>query len=282
MVSRYLPFVCPPHMDDGLVSARQCDKPTQAKRLEQPARSGSGGRLLCARRACAADCSEVSGINGYIGRITLRQTGLRILQFKAPVPIAGEIDANLQIPRGGRGIPRVSLAFSSASMAQPAPAPARPAPRPARGGATDPAGRRHSRPAGRQSTFAPRRRLPQRHVVRPLPGRPETAGGRRRRVAADACRSFALPRLRPGHRQPRPRPARVRAGVHRIRRPHGRDLPDAAGPGANQDACGGVRARREGIWRAAGGDRRVLGAGERFRRQHGQSADAALAGVAGL
>ena len=46
--------------------------------------------------------------------------------------------------------------------------------------------------------------------------------------------------------------------------------------------CGGVRARREGIWRAAGGDRRVLGTGERFRRQHGQSADAALAGVAGL
>ena len=59
-------------------------------------------------------------------------------------------------------------------------------------------------------------------------------------------------------------------------------LPDAAGPGAYQDLCGGVRARRKGIWRAAGGDRRVLGAGERFRRQHGQSADAAVAGVARL
>ena len=54
------------------------------------------------------------------------------------------------------------------------------------------------------------------------------------------------------------------------------------GQAAHQDLCGGVRARREGIWRAAGGDRRVLGTGKRFRRQHGQSADAALAGVAGL
>jgi membrane-bound lytic murein transglycosylase B len=39
-------------------------------------------------------------------------------------------------------------------------------------------------------------------------------------------------------------------------------------------------ARGEGIWRSARGDRGVLGTGERFRRQHGQSADAALAGVA--
>src|SRR3984957_13549914 len=44
----------------------------------------------------------------------------------------------------------------------------------------------------------------------------------------------------------------------------------------------GLRARREGIWRAAGGHRLVLGTGERFRPQYGQSADAALAGVAGL
>ena len=54
------------------------------------------------------------------------------------------------------------------------------------------------------------------------------------------------------------------------------------GQAAHQDLRRGVRARREGIWRAAGGDRGVLGAGKRFRRQHGQSADAALAGVAGL
>ena len=54
------------------------------------------------------------------------------------------------------------------------------------------------------------------------------------------------------------------------------------GQAADQDLCGRVRARREGIWRAARGHRRVLGAGKRFRRQHGQSADAALAGVAGL
>ena len=41
---------------------------------------------------------------------------------------------------------------------------------------------------------------------------------------------------------------------------HGRDLPDAAGAGRDQDLCRGVRARRKGIWRAAGRDRRVLGA----------------------
>ena len=54
------------------------------------------------------------------------------------------------------------------------------------------------------------------------------------------------------------------------------------GQAQDQDPCGGLRARREGIWRAAGCHRRVLGAGKRFRRQHGQPADAALAGVAGL
>ena len=49
----------------------------------------------------------------------------------------------------------------------------------------------------------------------------KAAGGRRRRVAAGDRGSLALSRLRPGHRQPRSRPARVRAGVHRVRRPHG-------------------------------------------------------------
>ena len=48
------------------------------------------------------------------------------------------------------------------------------------------------------------------------------------------------------------------------------------------DACGSVQPRREGIWRAAGGDRRVLGAGEQFRRRTGQAAYAAVAGVAGV
>ena len=154
------------------------------------------------------------------------------------------------------------------------PAPAQPTAAPARPIAGPPDG---------HSPRPPRRRgLPQRHVVRPLPRRPETAGGRRRRVAARDGRGLALSRLRPGHRQPRPRPARVRPGVHRVRRPHGRGLPDAAGPGPDQDLCRGVCARREGVWRAAGRHRRVLGAGKRFRRQHGQPADAALAGVAGL
>ena len=41
---------------------------------------------------------------------------------------------------------------------------------------------------------------------------------------------------------------------------------------ANPDACGGVQPRREGIWGAAGGDRRVLGTGEQFRRRIGQAA----------
>ena len=46
---------------------------------------------------------------------------------------------------------------------------------------------------------------------------------------------------------------------------HPTDAAESAG--ANQDACGGVRARRKGIWRAAGRDRRVLGTGEQFRRR---------------
>ena len=130
--------------------------------------------------------------------------------------------------------------------------------------------------------LAPRGGLPQRRELRPLPRRAEAAGGRAGVSQRAHRRGRALPRLRPGHRQPRPRPARVRPDLHRVRRPHGRDLPHAERPAAHQDLCGRVRARRKGIWRAAGGDRRVLGTGKRFRRQHGQSADAALAGVAGL
>ena len=45
------------------------------------------------------------------------------------------------------------------------------------------------------------------------------------------ARGLAVSRLRPGHRQPRPRPARVRPDLHRVRRPHGGTVPDAAGPG---------------------------------------------------
>jgi len=95
----------------------------------------------------------------------------------------------------------------------------------------------------------------------PLPPRPEAAGGRGR-----GCRSRRLrktspyPRLRPGHRQPRSRPARVRPGLHRVRRPHGGELPDAAGSGPDQGSRRRPsRARREGIRRAAGGDRGVSG-----------------------
>ena len=110
----------------------------------------------------------------------------------------------------------------------------------------------------------------------------ESAGRGRGGFAARARRSLALSRLRPGHRQSRSRPARVRAGIHRVRRPNGGELPDAARSGTHRHLCRGVRTRRKGIWRTAGGDRRVLGTGKRFRRQHGQSADAALAGFAGL
>ena len=180
-------------MDDGLVSARQCAKPTQREavgtaceirfRRHAPMRKAGLVRQIAPR---------LSGINGYIGRITLRQTGLRILQFKAPVPIAGEIDANLQIPRGGRGIRRgiLGILIGKHGPTGPRSRPSRAAP--ARGGAADTAGRRRSRPAGRQSTFAPCCCLSQWHVVRPLPGRPETAGDRQK-----ACRSARWPRLRP-------------------------------------------------------------------------------------
>ena len=127
-----------------------------------------------------------------------------------------------------------------------------------------------------------RRFVPWRQEFRSIPGRPETGGRRRRRLAACAGGSLALSRLRPGHRQPRPRPAGVRAGVHGVRRPHGGDLAHAAGPGPHQGQRRGLCARREAIWRAAGSDRGVLGTGKRFRRQHGQPAHAAFAGVAGL
>ena len=102
------------------------------------------------------------------------------------------------------------------------------------------------------------------------------------RVAAGAGGSGTLPRLRPEHRQPRPRPARVRAGVQRIRAEQGVRWCGKKCASANPDACGSVQPRREGIWGAAGGDRRVLGPGEQFWRRIGQAAHAAVAGVAGL
>src|SRR3954447_22312462 len=77
-----------------------------ARRLEQPARSGSGGMLLCARWglrgqllrderdkwAYLADCASPNRLTDST--------------IEVPVPLAGEIDANLQIPRGDRGIRR--------------------------------------------------------------------------------------------------------------------------------------------------------------------------------
>ena len=160
--------------------------------------------------------------------------------------------------------------------------PARSRAGPARGGATETAGRRRSRPAGRHGALAPCGGLPQRHAVRPLPADLKQQAVARRRVAARDRRGRALPRLRPGHRQPRPRPARVRPGVHRVRPQPGVRRRGKECAGANQDACGGVQPRRKGIWRAAGGDRRVLGTGEQFWRRARQAAYAAVAGVAGL
>src|SRR5580700_7903277 len=87
----------------------------------------------------------------------------------------------------------------------------------------------------RHSPLTAGRVVSQRRGFRSLPRRSEAAGGLGRRVAACDSRSLTLPGLRPGHRQPRPRPARVRPDFYRVRRPHGRDLPDAAGAGAYQD-----------------------------------------------
>ena len=223
------------------------------------------------------DCFARNDGSPSLARWLIRPAGLR-LDFRIPWIAPVTLMPTCRFVVAGRGIPGTFIGKHGPT----GPCSRPPRADPACGGATDTAGRRRSRSADCQSTIAPRRGLSQWHVVRPFPGRPQAAGGRRRRVAAGAGRGRAGPCLRPEHRQPRPRPAGVRAGVHRIRPPHGRRLPDAAGTAADQDLCRGIRARREGIWRAAGRHRRVLGTGERFRRQHGPSADTALAGVAGV
>ena len=170
-----------------------------------------------------------------------------------------------------------SLSLSSLAIAQPAPAPARPAavqprpPAPAPGQQPAAAAPRSPRAAACHNGMSFDRflaDLKQQAVAEGV-------------VAARAGRGRTLPRLRPKHRQPRPRPARIRPGVHRIRTKQGVRWCGKKCAGESPDACGSVQPRREGIWRAARRDRRVLGPGEQFWRRAGQAAYAAVAGVAG-
>src|SRR6185369_6910101 len=43
-------FVCPPHMGDGLILARQYDKPTRREAVGTACKTGRYGGLLCAPR----------------------------------------------------------------------------------------------------------------------------------------------------------------------------------------------------------------------------------------
>ena len=195
------------------------------RRLEQPARSGRYGRLLCARRGLRAGLLR-GGRRSRHERSDMRETvppdvapliratrpprwligpaGLRLGFGFTTAP--GDIDAACQISRCCRGVPVPFLLCHR---------PTSPSAGPASGDATETACP-GSRPAGRQSPLAPCSGLSQRHVVRPLPRRPQAAGSGGRRLAARAGRGRTLPRLRPKHRQPRPRPARVRPGVQRV------------------------------------------------------------------
>jgi len=90
-------------------------------------------------------------------------------------------------------------------------------------------------------------------------------------------------RLRPGTSNRDRGPARMRASVHRVRRPPGRELPDSSGPGPGSRLTPrDPSRRRRGILALPnGGDLGVLGAGERrakARRQHGRPCDDELAG----
>ncbi len=87
--------------------------------------------------------------------------------------------------------------------------------------------------------------------------------------ARHQCRR-ATPQIRSEDRLYRPRPARIHPDLSGILRPHGRGLSDPARPGPDQIQRRNLLPHRAAIWRAGAGDRRVLGAGKRFRRQHGQ------------
>ena len=276
-------------MGDGLISARQCGKPTRREAVgtaceirlirQAPMRAaGLAGRIAPRRGARVASAAgppapDIAPLIRATGpaRWLIGLAGLKLAVLIRQSPVTLMLLSRLPV------VLAASLAFSSASIAQPAPAPVRPAavqPRPPAAGVP-------GQPAA-QGPLAPCGSLSQRHVVRPFPRRPQAAGGGGGRVAARADRGCALPRLRPKHRQPRPRPARIRPGVHRILTKPGVRRCGKKCAGESPDACGGVRARGKGIWRAAGGDRRVLGAGEQFWRRAGQAAYAAVAGVAGV
>ena len=189
-------FVCPPHMGDGLILARQCDKPTRREAV------GTACEIRLIRQApmraaglARPDCSEAEAVAVSKGALCavptiLIRTGWIALTMAGHAfaiwPAGLELASDSRIAVTSMPLFRflvaaaASLSLSSLAIAQPAPG-SGPA-RTGTAGASQPAAR--SAAAGRRSARAPCGGLSQRHVVRPLPRRPQAAGAWRK-----ACRS---------------------------------------------------------------------------------------------
>ena len=118
--------------------------------------------------------------------------------------------------------------------------------------------------------------------LRPVAGRIQTRGRRPEDLRLGDRRRLAVPEIRSAHHQYRPRAAILRAELPRLLQEADPGLSPPARRATDQEARGHLPAHRQGFRRAGPGDRRVLGAGERFRRQRRQGAGAACAGDARL
>ena len=124
--------------------------------------------------------------------------------------------------------------------------------------------------------------VPQQHAVRAVAGGLQARGRGGRGFARRGRLGIGGRGVRSGDRQQGSRPGRVPAELPAVRGPHGRRVPGAVGRRQAQAACRAARAHRAAVRGAAPADDRVLGLGDRLRRQQRQPAGAALAGDARL